>query len=101
MNGQLQKLCELDQLIISKLELSEINAEEITQLVDNRDQLLQNVFQLIDSHPDVKQSSEWFEAITRTRKLVELMQSETNLIGENLHKYRHGAKSVQQYKKFL
>ncbi|KAB0463991.1 flagellar rod protein FlaI [Vibrio kanaloae] len=101
MNGQLQKLCELDQLIISKLELSEINAEEITQLVDNRDQLLQNVFQLIDSHPDVKQSSEWFEAITRTRKLVELMQSETNRIGENLHKYRHGAKSVQQYKKFL
>lgn len=101
MNGQLQELCELDQLIISKLELSEINAEEITQLVDNRDQLLQNVFQLIDSHPDVKQSSEWFEAITRTRKLVELMQSETNQIGKNLHKYRHGAKSVQQYKKFL
>ncbi|KZX66043.1 flagellar rod protein FlaI [Vibrio sp. HI00D65] len=101
MTNQLQELCELDQLIISKLEFSEINAEEIATLVDNREQLLQNVLQFIDSYPDVKQSSEWFEAISRTRQLVELMQSETGRVGKNLHKYRHGAKSVQQYKKFL
>ncbi|ARP37585.1 flagellar protein FliT [Vibrio syngnathi] len=101
MSKLLQELCELDQLIMSKLEFSEINAEEIAHLVDNREQLLQNVLQLIDSCPDVKQSSEWFEAISRTRQLVELMQSETGLVGKNLHKYRHGAKSVQQYKKFL
>lgn len=101
MTNQLQELCELDQLIISKLEFSKINAEEIATLVDNREQLLQNVLQFIDSHPDVKQSSEWFEAISRTRKLVELMQSETGRVGKTLHKYRHGAKSVQQYKKFL
>ena len=101
MTNQLQELCELDQLIISKLEFSEINAEEIATLVDNREQLLQNVLQFIDSHPDVKQSSEWFEAISRTRQLVELMQSETGRVGKNLHKYRYGAKSVQQYKKFL
>ncbi len=101
MSKLLQELCELDQLIMSKLEFSEINAEEIVHLVDNREQLLQNVLQLIDSYPDVKQSSEWFEAISRTRQLVELMQSETGRVGKNLHKYRHGAKSVQQYKKFL
>ena len=101
MNSQLQELCELDQLIISKLKLNEIYAEEITLLVDKREQLLQNVLQIINSHPDVKQSSEWFEAITRTRKLVELMQSETSRVGKTLHKYRLGAKSVQQYKKFL
>ncbi|MCZ4310863.1 MULTISPECIES: flagellar protein FliT [Vibrio] len=101
MSKLLQELCELDQLIMSKLEYSEINAEEIVHLVDNREQLLQNVLQLIDSYPDVKQSSEWFEAISRTRQLVELMQSETGRVGKNLHKYRHGAKSVQQYKKFL
>ena len=101
MTSQLQELCELDQLIISKLEFSKINAEEIATLVDNREQLLQNVLQFIDSHPDVKQSSEWFEAISRTRKLVELMQSETGRVGKTLHKFRHGAKSVQQYKKFL
>ena len=101
MNRQLQELCDIDQLIISKLEFSEINAEEITLLVDNREQLLQNVLQIINLQSDVKQSSECFEAITRTRKLVELMQSETSRVGKTLHKYRHGAKSVQQYKKFL
>jgi len=98
---ELQKLCELDQQIMAKFEISEINTEEIMALVDNREQLLQNVLHLLDSHPDVKQSSEWYNAITRTRKLVELMQTETTRVGKDLKKYRHGNKSVQQYKKFL
>ena len=101
MKDELQKLCELDQQIMAKFEISEINTEEIMALVDNREQLLQNVLQLLDSHPDVKQSSEWYNAITRTRKLVELMQTETTRVGKDLQKYRHGNKSVQQYKKFL
>ncbi len=99
--NELQKLCELDQQIMAKFEISEINTEEIMALVDNREQLLQNVLHLLDSHPDVKQSSEWYNAITRTRKLVELMQTETTRVGKDLKKYRHGNKSVQQYKKFL
>jgi flagellar rod protein FlaI len=101
MKDELQKLCELDQQIMAKFEISEINTEEIMALVDNREQLLQNVLHLLDSHPDVKQSSEWYNAITRTRKLVELMQTETTRVGKDLKKYRHGNKSVQQYKKFL
>ena len=101
MKDELQKLCELDQQIMAKFEISEINTEEIMTLVDNREQLLQNVLHLLDSHPDVKQSSEWYNAITRTRKLVELMQTETTRVGKDLKKYRHGNKSVQQYKKFL
>lgn len=101
MKDELQKLCELDQQIMAKFEISEINTEEIMALVDNREQLLQNVLQLLDSNPDVKQSSEWYNAITRTRKLVELMQTETTRVGKDLRKYRHGNKSVQQYKKFL
>ncbi|GMM90270.1 flagellar protein FliT [Vibrio fortis] len=101
MMDELQKLCELDQQIMAKFEISEINTEEIMALVDNREQLLQNVLHLLDSHPDVKQSSEWYNAITRTRKLVELMQTETTRVGKDLKKYRHGNKSVQQYKKFL
>jgi flagellar rod protein FlaI len=101
MKTLLLELCELDQLIIAKLEFDEINAEEITQLVDNREQLLQNVIQAIDLHPEVRQSSEWSEAISRTRQLVGLMQSKTTRLGKALYKYRHGAKSVQQYRKFL
>ncbi len=55
MNTQLQELCELDQLIISKLEFSEINAEEITQRI-NREQLLQNDASIHRLTPDVKKS---------------------------------------------
>ncbi len=55
MNTQLQELCELDQLITFKLEFSEINAEEITQLVDNREQLLQNVPNSSTHTPTLKQ----------------------------------------------
>ncbi|MFA0569942.1 flagellar protein FliT [Vibrio kagoshimensis] len=101
MKSELEELCELDRQIFAKFEISEINTEEITQLVDNREQLLQKVLQLLDSFPEVKQSSDWFDAISRTKKLVELMQSETSRVGKTLHKYRHGNKSVQQYKKFL
>ncbi|MDN3614404.1 flagellar protein FliT [Vibrio gallaecicus] len=101
MKSELEELCELDRQIFAKFEISEINTEEITQLVDNREQLLQKVLQLLGSFPEVKQSSDWFDAISRTKKLVELMQSETSRVGKTLHKYRHGNKSVQQYKKFL
>ncbi|NOH95500.1 flagellar protein FliT [Vibrio sp. 99-70-13A1] len=101
MKSELEELCELDRQIFAKFEISEINTEEITQLVDNREQLLQKVLQLLDSFPEVKQSSDWFDAISRTKKLVELMQLETSRVGKTLHKYRYGNKSVQQYKKFL
>lgn len=101
MHPELAQLCELDQQISESFQLSEINAEEILRLVDKREQLLQNVFLLLESNPDVKQSSEWYNAVSRTRKLVELMQSETNRVGQALKKYRHGNKSIQQYQKFL
>ncbi|WP_394251840.1 flagellar protein FliT [Vibrio profundi] len=101
MKSELQELCELDQQIFATFENSEINTEEIHQLVDNREQLLQNILQRLEDFPETKRSSEWFEAIERTKKLVGLMQSETSRIGKTLHKYRHGNKSVQQYKKFL
>ncbi|MBW3696362.1 flagellar protein FliT [Vibrio sp. T187] len=101
MKNELQQLCELDQQIFAKFDKSEIIPEEIHELVDNREQLLQNILQLLEQFPEVKRSSEWFEAINRTKNLVALMQSETGRVGKMLHKYRHGNKSVQQYKRFL
>ncbi|CSI66120.1 flagellar rod protein FlaI [Vibrio cholerae] len=43
----------------------------------------------------------WLKAIGNTQQLVEQMQLKTAAMGQTLHKYRHGNKSVQQYKKFL
>ncbi|MDW1811326.1 flagellar protein FliT, partial [Vibrio sp. Vb2362] len=39
--------------------------------------------------------------LTRTKRIVELMQSETSKVGKELHKFRYGQRSLQQYKKFI
>lgn len=101
MQTKLALLCELDHQLLKALEEKEINAEEIVSLVDKREQLLQSTLHFLGENPEFKQSKQWHEAIVRTKHLVELMQSETNRVGQILQKYRHGSKSLQQYKKFL
>ncbi|GAK87029.1 flagellar rod protein FlaI [Vibrio ponticus] len=98
---KLQNLCDLDQVIIGQLTLSDINAEEIAQLVDNREQLLLGLLSMIETVPSLANSERWQAAVQQTQQVVKLMQEQTTLLGQSLHKYRHGNKSVQQYKKFL
>lgn len=99
--AKLSQLSDLDQLITEQLSLSDINAEEITQLVDKREQLLLGILSKIDEAPKLAQLESWRAAVYQTQKVLGLMQEQTRSIGQSLHKYRHGNKSVQQYKKFL
>lgn len=99
--GQLANLCELDQKISETLASEEINAEEIVQLVDIREQLLQSLLDVIQTHPELAQLQQWYDAVKRTQTVVELMQNKTSELGQALQKYRHGKRSVQQYQKFL
>ncbi|HAS63072.1 MAG TPA: flagellar protein FliT [Vibrio sp.] len=94
-------LSEIDHIITKELSLSDINAEEISELVDKREQLLLSLLSLIDESPQLAQTEQWQSAIKQTRTVVLLMQEKTKFIGQSLYKYRHGNKSVQQYKKFL
>ncbi|MFL7864538.1 flagellar protein FliT [Vibrio cincinnatiensis] len=97
----LQVLCDINHQIKEKLMVDEINTEEIIVLVDKRETLLGELLSYIASNPQFAQSAEWQSAILETQHLVELMQRKTQSIGQALHKYRYGNKSVQQYKKFL
>ncbi|PAR45942.1 flagellar protein FliT [Vibrio metoecus] len=99
--AQLQYLSDLDQQITTLLAEDDIHAEDILQLVDNREQLLHSLLGYLAEHPEWAQSDLWREAIGNTQQLVEQMQLKTAAIGKTLHKYRHGNKSLQQYKKFL
>lgn len=101
MEAQLQYLSNLNQQITTLLAEDDIHAEDILQLVDNREQLLHSLLGYLAEHPEWAQSDLWREAIGNTQQLVEQMQLKTAAIGQTLHKYRHGNKSVQQYKKFL
>ena len=101
MSELLQKLCDLDHLIEQSLSVKDIQAEEIVSMVDKREQLLQNLLSYVADHPQFAATPEWRDAINHTQHLAGLMQSKTMAIGQELKKYRHGHKSVQQYKKFL
>ncbi|BBM64106.1 flagellar protein FliT [Vibrio alfacsensis] len=101
METELQKISDIDQLITQHLEKDDFNAEEILHLVDIRESLLESLLSSAESNPLVKQQVEWQDLLTRTKKIVELMQVETSNVGKELHKFRYGQRSLQQYKKFI
>ncbi|MGR5131455.1 flagellar protein FliT [Vibrio alfacsensis] len=101
MQNELREIGDIDQLITQELEKVDFNAEEILRLVDIRESLLQNLLVMVESNPLVKQGLEWQDLLTRTKKIVEQMQSETSNVGKELYKFRYGQRSLQQYKKFI
>ncbi|PFG55638.1 flagellar rod protein FlaI [Vibrio sp. ES.051] len=101
MQNELIEIGDIDQLITQELEKVDFNTEEILRLVDTRERLLQNLLPIIVQNPLVKQDAEWQDLLTRTQIIVELMQSETSKVGKELHKFRYGQRSLQQYKKFI
>ncbi len=74
METELQKISDIDQLITQHLEKDDFNAEEILHLVDIRESLLESLLSSAESNPLVKQQAEWQDLLTRTKKIVELMQ---------------------------
>ncbi len=101
MDSELREIHDIDHRINQELQKVEINTEEILQLVDTREQLIENLLPIIRQNPLVKQDAEWQDLLTRTQSIVELMQSETMKTGKELHKMRYGQRSLQQYKKFI
>lgn len=101
MKDALIEISDIDQLITQELEKVDFNTEEILHLVDIRERLLQNLLSIVENNPLVKQEAEWQGLLTRTKSIVELMQNETTNVGKELHKFRYGQRSLQQYKKFI
>ncbi|WP_045464145.1 flagellar protein FliT [Vibrio hyugaensis] len=101
MRNELIEISDTDQLITQELEKVDVNAEEIQRLVDIRERLLQNLLPIVESNPALKQEAEWQDLLIRTKRIVELMQTETSNVGKELHKFRYGQRSLQQYKKFI
>ncbi len=101
MESLLLKLSDIDRKIGELLQANEINSQEITQLVDERDQLLHTLVEYASKNEQFAKSRPWQDAIMSTKQLVSLMTTETNKIAQELRKFRLGKKSVQQYKKFL
>ncbi len=101
MEEQIQALRNIDTKIKTILNIDGFDVKEVTQLVDIREQLLQELLAKVPNDPAWSKSQLWRDTVRDTQQLVELMQSKTIMIGKDLQKFRHGNKSVQQYKKFL
>lgn len=101
MDIRLVTIGDIDHKINLLLQDAEKNAEEIAVLVDKRDQILQELLCSAEENASLLKTQEWRDAVLNTKRLVELMQSKTVSLGEQLKRYRHGNKSVQQYKKYL
>lgn len=103
MPKQLKMLRQMNSYLSQLLDEQELNVHEIQLWVAKRAQLLEEVAVDIN-HPDHwihSHQAEWQAVIRETHSLVEQMQAMTLELEQQLQKYRHGSKSVQQYKKFL
>lgn len=101
MDNRLKTLCDIDHEIDALLNGVDINSEEINALVDKRDQILHEILDGYSQDSSLLDTEEWRQAIINTQRLVERMDQKTNDLSEDLKRFRHGNKSVQQYKKFL
>ncbi|EGA71363.1 putative flagellar rod protein FlaI [Vibrio sinaloensis DSM 21326] len=98
---KIEILCDLNHKISTIVTEDSFETEELLLLVDTREQILQNLLNLIERDAELARSSQWQSAIQETKAVVELLQAKTNEVGLSLQKFRHGQRSVQQYKKFL
>lgn len=101
MDDYLVQLSDIDRKINILLLDKEINSEEISALVDKRDQILQLLVDYASKNERFAKSEQWQQAIESTRQLVSLMATETAKLGEQLRKFRQGQKSIRQYQKFI
>lgn len=98
---ELLLFCDENHKLMSSLTQDSFEAEDILVMVDTRERILQNLLSLIEQDAELATNSQWKTAIQETQAIVELMQLKTAEIGTSLQKFRHGQRSVQQYKKFL
>ncbi|MGX9417227.1 flagellar protein FliT [Vibrio sp. RC27] len=100
MENEINQLSDIDRILNQELTNVVLDSEEITRLVDKRDQILQQLIDYASKNERFAKSTMWADAISSTQKLVELMNSQTMKVGEDLRKFRIGQKSVQLYQKY-
>jgi flagellar rod protein FlaI len=101
MNVLLERLCDIDHQLLQLIEKDELSAEEILGLVDTREELLKRVINAVEQDPRLAESEQWSCAIKRTQQVVITMEAQTQQLGQKLRQYRHGSRSLAQYRKFI
>lgn len=95
------ELSDLDHRLLSLIENIDPVTEEIHQLVDKREQIVKTIIDVCKRNPNLQQSAQWKQVVESTRHITVLMESKTEQLGQSLRKYRHGKRSLQQYKNYI
>ncbi|MGR6862146.1 hypothetical protein [uncultured Aliivibrio sp.] len=92
----LQQLETLDQELQYLYQEKDINFEQLTVFLSNREQLLHQCMQV----SEIVHSTEWQTAIARTELIVDEMNQLGQQFALDYQKLNHAKKSVQLYRKF-
>ena len=92
----LQQLETLDQELQHLYQEKDINFEQLTVFLSNREQLLHQCMQV----SEIVHSTEWQTAIARTELIVDEMNQLGQQFALDYQKLNHAKKSVQLYRKF-
>lgn len=92
----LQQLEMLDQELQYLYQEKDINFEQLTVFLSNREQLLHQCMQV----SEIVHSTEWQTAIARTELIVDEMNQLGQQFALDYQKLNHAKKSVQLYRKF-
>ncbi|OAN18618.1 flagellar rod protein FlaI [Photobacterium jeanii] len=93
----MQQLDQLDQQLASLLTSSaEVDAEQLQQLLQQRETLLQTLM----AQPEQLDQQQWQAAVERTSLLLEQIRQHRERSASELQRLQHGQRSMQIYNKF-
>jgi flagellar rod protein FlaI len=99
-HGKVDALEDLDHEIEQILQHDDPQQPELAPLINQRERLLQKVTIILRQLPQLYQSAAWERALTRTKGIVEKMESQTAALRLQTQRVQHGHQSLKQYQRF-
>jgi flagellar rod protein FlaI len=99
-HGKVDALEDLDHVIEQILQNEDPLQLELAPLINKRERLLQKVTLILRQLPQLYQSAAWEQALTRTKGIVEKMESQTAVLRMQAQRVQTGRQSLKQYQRF-
>ncbi|PCS21980.1 hypothetical protein [Candidatus Enterovibrio escicola] len=96
MSQDLSRLDTIDKHLLAVLTASIMDVDEISRLLNERRQCLEEIKML----PKPPEGNAWSSALRRTKRIVNLMEIYRNTVAVQARPFIKGRKLVQTYKKF-
>ena len=99
-HSSVDALEDLDRKIEHVLHTDDLQQPQLAPLINTRERLLQKVTLILRQLPQLYQSAAWEQALTRTKGIVDKMESQTAVLRSQTQRVQHGHQSLKQYQRF-